>query len=135
MLTRRGLIGCALCAVAGFAATDAGAQQGTQTAGIKRTLLSRMDGPAPGYETISAKIEAPAGSLIAKHTHFGIETTYVVEGSLELEIAGQEPKTFSAGEAFQVPAGAVHGGKTGDKPIVLSGVYVVEKGKPLATPA
>ncbi len=111
------------------------ATPGAQTGGLKRTILSRIDGPAPGYETIEAKVEAPAGTPIAKHTHFGVETTYVVEGSLELEIAGQGSKTYSKGDAFQVPTGAVHGGMIGDQPVVLSGVYVVEKGKPLATPA
>jgi quercetin dioxygenase-like cupin family protein len=131
MLSRRGFVGCGLCAFAGFSAIDAGAQ----TSGLKRTILSRIDGPVPGYETIEARIEADAGSVIAKHTHFGVETAYVIEGSLELEIAGQGSKTYSQGEAIQVPTGAVHGGKIGDAPIVLSGVYVVEKGKPLATPA
>jgi quercetin dioxygenase-like cupin family protein len=134
MLTRRGFVGCALCALAGFSATDADAQS-AQTPGLKRTILSRVDGPAPGYETIEAKVESDAGTVIAKHTHFGVETTFVVEGSLELEIAGLGSKTYSAGEGFQVPTGLVHGGKTGDKPIVLASVYVVEKGKPLATPA
>ena len=130
MLTRRGFVGCALCALAGFSAADAGAQ----TSGLKRTILSRLDGPAPGYETIEAKVEAEAGSLIARHTHPGVETTYIVEGSLSLEIEGQPARIYSKGEAFQVPTGAIHGGKTGDQPIVLSAVYVVEKGKPLATP-
>ena len=134
MLTRRGFTACALCAVAGFMATGADAQS-TQTPGLKRTILSRTDGPAPGYETIEAKVEADAGSVIARHTHFGIETSYVVAGSLELAIEGQGSKTYNAGDGFQVPTGAIHGGKTGDKPIVLLGVYVVEKGKPLATPA
>ncbi len=134
MLTRRGFMGCALCALAGFAATEAGAQ-GTQTPGIKRTIVSRVDGPTAGYETIEAKVEAPAGSLIAKHTHFGVESTFVEDGSLELEIVGQGTKTYAKGEAFQLPTGAVHGGKSGDQPIMLSTVYVVEKGKPLATPA
>lgn len=131
MLTRRGFVGCALCALTGFAATEAGAQTG----GLKRTILGRIDGPTPGYETIEARVEAEPGSVIAKHTHFGIETSYIVEGSLELEIVGQGTKTYTKGEAFQVAAGAVHGGKVGSSPIVLAGVYVVEKGKPLATPA
>jgi len=131
MLTRRGFVGCALCALAGFEATDAGAQ----TSGLTRTLISRMDGPAAGYETVEMRVEAPAGTVIARHTHFGIETSYVVEGSLDLNIEGVSSKTYNKGDGFQVPAGAIHGGKTGDEPIVLSGVYVVEKGKPLATPA
>lgn len=134
MLTRRGFVGCALCALSGFAATGVDAQ-GTQTPGLKRTILSRIDGPTPGYETIEARVEAAAGTPIARHTHFGVETTYVVEGSLELNIEGQGNKTYGKGDAFQVPTGAVHSGKTGDQGMVLSGVYVVEKGKPLATPA
>jgi len=134
MLTRRGFVGCALCAVTGFLATGADAQN-APTAGVKRTILSRMDGPMPGYETIEARVEGEAGGVIARHTHFGIETSYVIEGELELTIDGSGTKSYKAGEGFQVPAGAIHGGKTGDKPIVLAGVYVVEKGKPLATPA
>jgi len=134
MLTRRGFVGCALCAVAGFSATAADAQS-VQTPGLKRTLLSRTDGPAPGYETIEAKVEIDAGSVVARHTHFGIETSYVIEGGLELEIQGAEPKAYVAGQGFQIPTGVPHGGKTGDKPTTLLGVYVVEKGKPLATPA
>jgi quercetin dioxygenase-like cupin family protein len=134
MLTRRGFVGCALCAVVGFSATAAGAQS-AQTPGLKRTVLSRTDGPAPGYETIEAKVEIDAGSVIARHTHFGIETSYVIEGGLELAMQGGEPKAYIAGQGFQVPTGVPHGGKTGDKPTTLLAVYVVEKGKPLATPA
>ena len=134
MLTRRGFVGCALCALGGFDATDAGAQ-GTQTAGLKRTLLSRIDGPAMGYETIEAKIEIPPDSVIARHTHFGVESSYVTEGSVMLDVQGVGPRTYAAGQGFQVPALVPHGGKNGDKPSTLIGVYVVEKGKPLATPA
>ncbi len=130
MLTRRGFVGCALCALTGFSATEVGAQ----ATGLKRTIVSRTDGPAPGYETIEAKVEIPAGSAIARHIHFGIETSYVVEGSVELDVQGVGPKTYAAGDGFQVPTQTPHGGKNGDKPTVLVAVYVVEKGKPLATP-
>ena len=135
MLTRRGFVGCALCALAGFSANEAFAQQGTQTPGLKRTLISRKDGPTPGYETIEMKIEIEAGATVARHTHFGIETGFVVDGSLELTIEGVSSKAYSKGEGFQVPAGAIHGGKGGPDPITITSVYVVEKGKPLATPA
>lgn len=134
MLTRRGFVGCALCALGGFNATDAGAQ-GTQTSGLKRTLLNRVDGPAAGYETIEARVDIPPGSVIARHTHPGVETSYVVEGSIMLDVQGVGPKTYAAGQGFQVPTGVPHGGKSGDAPSVLIGVYVVEKGKPLASPA
>jgi quercetin dioxygenase-like cupin family protein len=129
MLTRRGFVGCALCALTGFSATDAGAD------GLKRTLLSRVDAPTPGYEIIEARVEIPADSLIARHTHFGVETTYVIEGTVMLDVQGVGPKTYTAGQGFQIPPITPHGGKCGDKAAVLLGVYVVEKGKPLATPA
>jgi quercetin dioxygenase-like cupin family protein len=131
MLTRRGFFACGLCAAAGFLATGVEAQ----TAGLERVIIGRMDGPAPGYETIEARVEIEPGFVIARHTHFGIENSYVVEGEIELAIDGLGSKTYKPGEGFQVPVGAIHGGKNGDKPAVLAGVYIVEKGKPLATPA
>ena len=127
MLTRRGFVGCALCALAGFEATGAEAQ------GLTRTILSRTDGPAPGYETIEARVEIPAGAPIARHKHFGIETSYVIAGVVDLDVEGVGPKTFKAGDGFQVPAETPHGGKCAEA-ATLIGVYVVEKGKPLATP-
>ena len=133
MLTRRGFTACALCAVAGFMATGADGQSGT--GGLKRTNLSRVDGPTPGYETIEARVDIDPGAVVARHTHFGIETSYVVAGELELTIDGQGTKIYKAGDGFQVPTGVPHGGKVADQPVVIAGVYVVEKGKPLATPA
>ena len=133
MLTRRGFVGCALCAVAGFLATGADAQNAPS--GLKRTIIKRTDGPAPGYETINVKVEIEAGAPIMRHTHFGIESSYVVSGSTELTIEGEGAKTYAAGDGFQVAAGVPHGGKNGDQPTVIAATYVVEKGKPLATPA
>ena len=43
--------------------------------------------------------------------------------------------TLKAGDGFQVPTGTPHSGKNGDKPTILATTYVVEKGKPLASPA
>lgn len=62
MLTRRGFAGvasCALCALTGFIATDASAQDKppAATSGLKRKILSQIDGPAPGYTTINAEVE------------------------------------------------------------------------------
>lgn len=110
MLTRRGFAGfasCAICAVTGFVATDASAQ-GTPpaaTQGVKRKILSQMDGPAPGYVTIIAEAEIEPGVMVARHTHPGIETGYVLEGGFDLPIEGQPTVTLKPGTSFQVPAG------------------------------
>jgi quercetin dioxygenase-like cupin family protein len=133
MLTRRGFAACALCAVTGFLASGADAQNAPT--GLKRSILKRTDGPMPGYETVGVKVEIEPGATIARHTHPGIESSYLVSGSTELTIDGEGTKTYNAGDAFQVPAGVPHGGKNGDQPTVIAATYIVEKGKPLASPA
>jgi len=133
MLTRRGFAACALCAVTGFLATGAEAQNAP--AGLKRTIIKRTDGPMNGYETVNVRVDLDAGTLVPRHTHPGIESSYVVEGALELSVDGEGTRTFNAGDGFQVPTRVPHGGKNGDKATILAVTYVVEKGKPLASPA
>lgn len=141
MLTRRGFAGfasCAICGLTEFIATDASAQGGppAATPGVTRKILAQMDGPAPGYVTIVAEAEIDAGVAVARHTHPGIESGYVLEGGLDLPVEGQPIRTLKPGDGFQVPANTPHaGGKNGDKKTRLALTYVVEKGKPLASPA
>jgi len=140
MLTRRGfagVAGCAICSIAGFAATEAQAQPSAPTTanGVTRQILSRTDGPAPGYETIIMDVKLEKGASIAPHTHPGIESTYVMEGSIELPVKGQETKVYKAGQAFQVPPETPHaGGRPSNEDVRLMINYIVEKGKPLAKP-
>jgi quercetin dioxygenase-like cupin family protein len=105
-----------------------------QQTGIKRTPLQKLDFPA-GYNTITAIAEVPAGGAAGRHTHPGAETGYVLEGELELIIDGQPPMKIKAGESYQIPEGAIHDAKAGDKPFKVLGVYVVKAGEPLAKPA
>jgi quercetin dioxygenase-like cupin family protein len=72
---------------------------------------------------------------IARHTHPGIESSYVLEGGFELPVQGQPTRMLKAGDGFQIPPETPHaGGKPGDKKSRLATTYVVEKGKPLASP-
>lgn len=106
-----------------------------QQSGIKRTPLQKIDFPE-GYTTVTAVAEVPAGGAAGRHTHPGIETGYVLEGELDLVIDGQPDKRLKAGDSYQIPAGAVHDAKThGDKSLKVLGIYVVDKTKPLASPA
>ncbi len=133
MLTRRGFATCALCTIAGFLATSAEAQNAP--GGLKRTIITRTDGPMDGYESVNARVDLDAGTLIPRHTHPGIESSYVVEGGLELSVDGQGTRTFKAGDGFQVHTRVPHSGKNGDKSTTVAITYVVEKGKPLVSPA
>ena len=105
-----------------------------QQSGIKRTPLQKLDFPV-GYTTVTAIAEVPAGAAAGRHTHPGMETGYVLEGELELVIDGQPPMKIKAGESYQIPEGAVHDAKAGDKPFKVLGVYIVKAGEPLAKPA
>jgi quercetin dioxygenase-like cupin family protein len=122
------LLGFAVVVVAGAGIAIA------QQSGIKRTPLQKLDFPA-GYNTVTAIAEVPAGGAAGRHTHPGAETGYVLEGELELVIDGQPPMKIKAGESYQIPEGAVHDAKAGDKPFKVLGVYVVKAGEPLAKPA
>ena len=141
MLTRRGFAGfasCALCGLAEFAAAESWAQGVPPPAasGIRRTTLSQLDGPMPGYVTINMIVEIDAGVSIPRHTHPGIESSYVLEGSIELPVQGRPTRIVKAGDGFQIPPETPHaGGKSSDKNAKVAITYVVEKGKPLVKPA
>jgi quercetin dioxygenase-like cupin family protein len=103
--------------------------------GVSLKVLQQMDGPMPGYVTVVVKLEVAAGTVVGRHTHPGIESTYVVEGDVELLIDRQPPRLVHAGEAFQIPPHIVHSVKIGNKNAKACSTLVVEKGKPLVSPA
>ena len=144
MLTRRGFAGfasCALCGITEFIATEASAQGAAAPApapggGVTRKILSQMDGPSPGYVTLLVEATVEAGSPVARHTHPGIESAHVLEGGFELPIQGQETRMIKPGDAFLIPPETPHaGGKPGTAKTRLLITYIVEKGKPIASPA
>ena len=119
-------------------ATEAEAQAAppAATGGVTRKVLSQTDGPAPGYQTLLVEATIEAGVAVGRHTHTGIESAYVLEGGFELPIQGQQTVTLKAGDGFQIPPETPHaGGKPGSAKTRVLITYVVEKGKPLASPA
>ena len=107
----------------------------TPPPGIKRTILQRSD-IGNNMEIVLGLAEIAPGSSTGPHTHFGTETGMVLEGASSLEVAGEMPRLIKAGDSYLIPAGKVHEAKTvGDAPVKVLATYVVEKGKPFATPA
>lgn len=124
----RATIGAVLLALAAGVAL-------AQQAGFTRTVLQQVEISAPGREAITARAEfATVGAAVGRHTHFGEEIGYVSEGAVSIEIDGTT-KMVKAGEAFIIPNGKPHNAtNAGPGKAVLVITYVVEKGKPLATP-
>jgi quercetin dioxygenase-like cupin family protein len=107
-----------------------------QASGLTRTLVGRADVSVPGREAVVARVEVAAGARAGRHTHPGDEISYVMGGEVELLVDGQPSRLVKAGESFVVPAGVVHDAhNSSGSAVSLLGVYVVEKGKPLASPA
>jgi quercetin dioxygenase-like cupin family protein len=107
-----------------------------QNSGITRTVVKKGDVSVPGREAVIARVEIAPQASAGRHTHPGDEISYVTEGEGEILMEGKPPLKVKAGDGFVIPGGVKHDAhNTGAQPLRLIGVYVVEKGKPLATPA
>jgi quercetin dioxygenase-like cupin family protein len=125
-----------LRAAVALALAVAAAGAAAQSSGIKRTVIERADVSVEQREAVVARVELEPGVVAGRHTHPGDEISYVLEGEGELLIDGEAPRKLKAGDAFVIPAGKVHDARnTGAATLRLVGVYVVDKGKPLGSPA
>jgi quercetin dioxygenase-like cupin family protein len=107
-----------------------------QQPSFKRTVLQQADLSAPGREVVQAVADFEPRATPGRHTHPGEEIGYVLEGTFLIEQDGKGPVTLRAGGTFLIPAGAIHNAtNTGSGAGKILATYIVEKGKPLATPA
>ena len=104
-----------------------------QQPAIKRTVLRSIDYPA-GYTTVTAIVEIAPGTCAGRHTHPGIDSGYVIQGDFVLKIDGKPEQTLKAGDTYETSPREPHDGCSisGNK---LIDTFVIEKGKPLASPA
>jgi quercetin dioxygenase-like cupin family protein len=108
---------------------------GAQQAGFKRTVLQQGNLSVQGREVVQAIAEFQPGATVGRHTHPGEEIGYILEGAVVLEQEGKPTVTLGAGKTFLIPSGTVHNAtnSSSSQARVLA-TYIVEKGKPLATP-
>jgi quercetin dioxygenase-like cupin family protein len=106
-----------------------------QPSPVKRTILQRADVPGTNLETIYASLEIAAGFKAGRHNHPGVVMAHIVEGDFWLHMDGEAERVLHAGESLTIPDRAIHNEGATDKPVKLDVVYVVEKGKPLVSPA
>ena len=105
------------------------------TEAFKRTVLQKIEFPGDKYATVLVQVDVNPDGLIARHIHPGIEMTYVVKGEGDLLVEGQPPRHLKAGDSFKIPPGVPHSLQNGHEPLVLAANFVVEKDKPLSSPA
>ena len=100
---------------------------------LVRTELSRTDlSGSATMEVIVARLEMFPGASIPRHFHHGDEHIVVVQGG-PATLASGNVIEFTTGAALHFPAGEVHGGFTasGEVPLIVYTMHIVEKGKPL----
>jgi quercetin dioxygenase-like cupin family protein len=128
---------CTALALAAMTAPLAAQQmaQPAQTQGLKRIPLQKFDVPPGEREAVQGIAEIAPNTDVARHTHPGPESSYMLDGDLTLQVQGQPDKTVKAGDSFYIPAGTPHAARSGANGAKVLATYIVEKGKPLASPA
>lgn len=101
---------------------------------LKRTQLQRSASSIPGREIVQVLTEIPAGIASGWHIHPGEEVGFIVAGTVEMMIRGQETLTLHAGDGFLIPPRTPHNAlDVGPEPGRMLSTYIVEVGQPLAT--
>jgi len=99
----------------------------------QRQELKRADlATSNDMEVITSISEIKKGETIPRHYHHGIETGYVLQGTM-VQLPGQGPTMMQTGSAIMNLRDVPHAGFTvvGDQPLRLLSVHIVDKSKPL----
>jgi len=102
---------------------------------ITRTELLRSDlAGIEGKETVIYIADLKPGAVGGKHTHFGDEFVYILEGELIVEPVGREPIILRVGNVGHLTPDLIHAARNGSesKTAKVLVILVVDKGKPLA---
>jgi quercetin dioxygenase-like cupin family protein len=112
------------------------AVSGAEQPAAKWTELQRHDIPGTGREGVTMAIEIPPGVTSARHSHPGEDFGYLIEGTIVLMVDGKPPLTVKAGETFFTERGHIHCARNIGTTIARAvDTYIVDKGKPVVTPA
>ena len=101
---------------------------------ITRTNLEKFAVPESPYETVIMHVAIAPNVNSGLHTHPGFDAAYLLEGGLDVLERGEAPKPIRPGESWHVKPDVVHEVKAGAQGAKVLAIYVVERGKPLATP-
>ena len=120
-----------------LAQASAPAPSSAKPAPIRAVLETRDVDGAPGKQLVLGTVKMPPGAVAPWHTHPGDEAGYVLSGTLILKQKGQPDRILHAGDHFFNPSGLVHEllAGPGDEGGSEVSTWVVDKGKPMATPA
>jgi quercetin dioxygenase-like cupin family protein len=107
-----------------------------QATAITRTELQKVEAPDANHVVASYLVTIAPHGVVPRHTHPGVEMGYLLSGGGTVSVQGAPDRTVKPGDSWAFPAGVPHSlHNTGSKPEKLIATYVVEKDRPLSTPA
>lgn len=128
MKVRSILAAASLFAAAGLSAAAA------QGIGLQRTDLLDRDLSVPGQKAVQVRVDFAPGGVSIRHRHPGEEIAYVLEGSLEYQLAEAPAVTLHAGQSLFIPAGVPHIARNvGPGRASELATYIVKKGQPIVS--
>ena len=122
--------------LAAFAGLSLASPALSQPSTVHKTTLQDQPFPPPIYHSVTVRTVVDAGGEVLPHTHPGVEMGYVLDGQAMLHVAGQPPRSLTAGDSFSIPPRTVHSVQnTGLRVLTMLSTYVVDKRLPIASPA
>ena len=101
---------------------------------FERVPLQTAEWP-PGYNTTSVLVKFQPNAVIPRHTHPGTESGYLSAGEVVLKVEGKPDSTTVTGGSWIIPAETKHIAVAGPAGATAIVTYVVDKAKPLSSPA
>ena len=107
-------------------------QQAVKSAVLLKADLVGME----GKEGVIVSTEVAPGGLAKKHYHPGHHFSYILEGSMIMEVEGKPAVTYKTGDTFYLAPGQVHyaSNVSTTAPVKVLGFSIEDKGQPLAVP-
>jgi quercetin dioxygenase-like cupin family protein len=121
-----------------IAATSLSADEAPKPGAAVTPLATRDLAGVAGKEVVMLTVEYLPGGASMPHRHDATVHVYVLEGSMIMQVAGQEPVTLTAGQTFYESPGDVHtqsANASKTKPAKILVFMVKEKGAPATRPA
>ncbi len=117
-----------ICVLIATAWADATRSDLPQRQELKRAGLTM----SPEMEVITSISEIKKGDTVPRHYHHGIETGYVLQGTM-VQFPDHAPTMMQTGSAIMNLRDVPHAGFTvvGDRPLRLLSVHIVDKNRPL----
>jgi quercetin dioxygenase-like cupin family protein len=134
MFNRRGFVSGAVYVTIGLASSQGRADaQKSQEYPLK--ILNKIEYPGDHYACVLVKLDLGPEELVARHTHPGVESSYLAAGSITVSVKGQRDLIVKAGEGYQIPPETPHSVRNGPDKSTIVATFIVEKDKPLVSPA